>query len=58
MHDRATFLSTLARDPATPEIHWTIGALVGWQARDRLEIEKTLHRHWRRFSNMPIFWFR
>jgi triphosphatase len=50
------FLSTLARDPVTPEIHRTIGVMVGWQARDRTEIEKTLHKHWRRFRAMPTFW--
>jgi hypothetical protein len=31
------FLSTLARDHVTPEIHRAIGAVVGWQARDRTE---------------------
>jgi CHAD domain-containing protein len=47
------FLSTLANDPLTSEIHRTIGAVIGWQARDRTETEKTLHKHWRRFRSIP-----
>jgi hypothetical protein len=50
------FLSILASDPVTPEIQRTIGAVIGWQARDRIEIEKTLHKCWRRFKAMPTFW--
>ncbi len=50
------FLSTLARDPVTPAIQRTIGAVIGWQARDRTETERTLHKHWRRFRAMPTFW--
>jgi triphosphatase len=50
------FLSTLAGDPVTPEIQRTIGAVIGWQARERIEIERTLDKHWRRFKVLPAFW--
>jgi triphosphatase len=50
------FLSALASDHAAPEIQRTIGAVIGWQARDRIETEKTLHKHWRQFKAMPTFW--
>ena len=41
--------------------HLRLGAHLnsGWdaaQARDRIEIEKTLHKCWRRFKAMPTFW--
>ncbi len=50
------FLYTLARDPATPEVQRTIGAIMGWQARDRIEVGRTLRKHWRYFKAMPTFW--
>jgi CHAD domain-containing protein len=49
-------LRTLARDPVTPEVQRCIGAVMGWQARDRIEVGWTLRRHWRRFKSMPTFW--
>jgi inorganic triphosphatase YgiF len=49
-------LSTVARDAITPEVQRTIGAVMGWQARDGLETGKTLRKHWRRFKSMPPFW--
>jgi triphosphatase len=50
------FLSTLGGNHVPPQIQRTIGAVIGWQARDRIEIEKTLHKCWRRFKAMPTFW--
>jgi CHAD domain-containing protein len=50
------FLSMLASDPVTPEIQRTIGAVIGWQARDRTMIENRLHKHWRRFKTTRTFW--
>jgi triphosphatase len=50
------FLSTLGGNHVPPEIQRTIGAVIGWQARDRIEVEKTLHKCWRRFKAMPTFW--
>jgi hypothetical protein len=51
-----TFLDTLARNPTTPEVQRSIGAVMGWQARDRIEVGRTLREHWRRFKAMPTFW--
>jgi hypothetical protein len=50
------FLFAVADDPVTPEVQRTIGAVIGWQARDRIAVEKTLHKRWRRFKAMPVFW--
>jgi triphosphatase len=33
-----------------------LGAVMGWQARDRIEVGWTLREHWRRFKTMPTFW--
>ncbi len=49
-------LATLACDSVTPELQRTIGAVIGWQARDRIVVHKTLRKHWRRFRAMPAFW--
>jgi hypothetical protein len=38
-HDTTTtqkFLRDLAHQLVTPEINWTIGVVMGWQARDRI----------------------
>jgi triphosphatase len=50
------FLSMLAGDPVSPEIQRTIGAVMGWQARDRTVIENTLHKHWCRFRSIQTLW--
>jgi inorganic triphosphatase YgiF len=50
------FLCTLAHDPTMPEIQRSIGAVMGWQARDRIEIGRALREHWRRFKTIPTFW--
>ena len=50
------FLCTLARDPVTPEVQRTLGAVMGWQARDGIAVGWTLRKHWRRFKDMPTFW--
>jgi CHAD domain-containing protein len=50
------FLSTLARDAIAPEVQRTIGAVIGWQARDRIAGGKRLHKRWRRFKTVPAFW--
>jgi triphosphatase len=41
-----------------PELHLPIGAVAGWQARDRIAVAKTLRSRWRRFKSMPAFWGR
>jgi inorganic triphosphatase YgiF len=50
------FLCTLAGDRLTPEAQRTVGVVMGWQARDRLEVGWTLRKDWRRFKTMPAFW--
>jgi triphosphatase len=37
-------------------VHRAIGALIGWQARDGVEVDKTLRKHWRQFKVLPVFW--
>ena len=46
-HDNDTtttpkFLGDLARQPVTPEIQPTICVMMGWQARDRIEVGREL----------------
>jgi inorganic triphosphatase YgiF len=58
-HDATTtrdFLGALARDRVTPEVQRTIGAVIGWQARDGIAVAKTVRKRWRRFKAMPAFW--
>jgi triphosphatase len=50
------FLCTLTKDSVTPEVQRTIGAVMGWQARDGIEVERTLREHWRQFKAMRTFW--
>jgi len=39
-----------------PELHRAIGALIGWQARDRLLSLQRLRRRWRRLRATAPFW--
>jgi triphosphatase len=60
-HDNDTtttqkFLSDLAHQPVTPEVQRTIGVVIGWQARDRIEVGRELRWQWRRFATIPPFW--
>ncbi len=41
-----------------PALQLAIGAVAGWQARDRIAVAKTLRRRWRRFKATPAFWSR
>lgn len=50
------FLCALARDPVAPEVQRSIGAVMGWQAHERIECGKILSKHWRRFKALPEFW--
>ncbi|HEY2621500.1 MAG TPA: CHAD domain-containing protein [Acetobacteraceae bacterium] len=52
------FLRALAHDPVTPEVQRTIGAVMGWQARDRAATATMLRKQWRRFKSLPAFWSR
>jgi triphosphatase len=46
------------RQDDPPALHLAIGAVAGWQARDRIEVAKTLRKRWRRFKATPAFWGR
>jgi triphosphatase len=50
------FLGALAQHSVTPEVQRAIGAVMGWQARDRIEVGRKLRKHWRQFAAMPPFW--
>jgi triphosphatase len=49
-------LTTLASDKVAPNVQRAIGAVMGWQAHERIEAKATLFKHWRRFRTTPIFW--
>ena len=46
------------RQEDPPSLHPAIGAVAGWQARDRIAVAKTLRKRWRRFKATPAFWGR
>jgi triphosphatase len=46
------------RQDGQPALQVAIGAVAGWQARDRIALAKTLRRRWRRFKATPAFWGR
>jgi CHAD domain-containing protein len=50
------FLRTLSLNTTGPEVHRTIGAVMGWQARDGIAVRSALYRHWRQFKAMQPFW--
>ena len=49
-------LCGLAEESSSPELHRTVGAVVGWQARDHAEVERTLRKHWRQFKSTSVYW--
>jgi inorganic triphosphatase YgiF len=49
-------LCTLLQNPSSPEVQRTVGVVMGWQARDRVDTKTTLREHWRRFKATPSFW--
>lgn len=58
-NDAATtqpLLTTLRLGGLTPELHYSIGALTGWQKRDAVEAAKGLLKRWRRFEATRPFW--
>ena len=46
------------RQDDQPALQLAIGAVAGWQARDRIAVAKTLRRRWRRFKATQAFWSR
>ena len=43
-------LGDLALQPVTSEIQRTIGVVMGWQARDHIEVGRALRKQWHRFA--------
>jgi triphosphatase len=52
-----TLLEAIRHDDQ-PALQLAIGAVAGWQARDRIALSKSLRRRWRRFKATPAFWGR
>jgi triphosphatase len=50
-------LDTFRQDDQ-PALHFAVGAVAGWQARDQIAVAKTLRKRWRRFKATPAFWGR
>ena len=46
------------RQDDQPAFHLAIGAVAGWQARDRIAVNEMLRKRWRRFKATPAFWGR
>jgi triphosphatase len=44
------------RQDDQPALRLAIGAVAGWQARDRIAVAKTLRKRWRRFKATPSIW--
>lgn len=58
-NDAATtqpLLATLRNGAVAPELHYSIGALTGWQRRDGVEAARDLLRRWRKFEATRPFW--
>jgi triphosphatase len=49
-------LVTVTRNAAAPELERCVGAVIGWQARDRIETGRNLNRHWSQFKSMQSVW--
>jgi inorganic triphosphatase YgiF len=51
-------LLDVIRQDDQPALQLAVGAVTGWQARDRIALAKTQRRRWRRFKAAPAFWSR
>jgi triphosphatase len=49
-------LVTVSHNAATPDLERCVGAVIGWQARDRIETSRKLHELWCEFKAMPPVW--
>lgn len=49
-------LDTLRRGASEPELHYSTGAVIGWQRREQIEAAKGLLRTWRKFEAAKPFW--
>ena len=52
----APLLSVLKREQVDHGVHRAIGAVMGWQACDRLGQAKILNKQWRQFKATAPFW--
>jgi CHAD domain-containing protein len=50
------FLYALSLHPVMPEVQRAIGALMGWQARDRIAVQTVLRRQWQQFKAIKPAW--
>jgi CHAD domain-containing protein len=53
---RSLLVSVAEQAELTPDVHRAVGALIGWSARDRLAVAKSLRRRWRKFKTATEFW--
>jgi hypothetical protein len=53
---RSLLVSVTEQAEVTPDVHRAVGALIGWAARDRLAVAKSLRRRWRKFKTATEFW--
>jgi triphosphatase len=51
-----SLLHAIGQAALTPELHRAIGAVIGWQACDRLVSLRRLRRRWRRLRATAPFW--
>ena len=51
-----SLLHAVGQAAPTPELHRAIGAVIGWQACDRLVSLRLLRRRWRRLRATGPFW--
>ncbi|MBS7544202.1 CHAD domain-containing protein [Ancylobacter oerskovii] len=49
-------LREIEASTASPQAHRAIGAITGWQARDRIEVAKALGHSWQLFADAKPFW--
>ena len=49
-------LEAIGGASGAPELHRAIGALIGWQARDRAVAAEALRKRWRQLKDTPAYW--
>jgi inorganic triphosphatase YgiF len=49
-------LREVEESTSLPQVHKAIGAITGWQGRDRIETAGSLRRSWRKFIDAEPFW--
>ncbi|MBB3772533.1 inorganic triphosphatase YgiF [Angulomicrobium tetraedrale] len=51
-----SLLREVEESTSSPQVHKAIGAITGWQGRDRIETAEALRRSWRKFIDVEPFW--